>query len=259
MDFQIIAYVILFTFIGSILSLGGGLILLKRNLWEGENSVHLLSFAAGVLLATAFLDLLPEASVEAKESALIFPAALVGVVVFFFLERLFVNFHPHEENHNKEIDPEGSRRKSVVNLVLFGDGFHNFIDGFVIATSFMVSVPLGITTSLAVAAHEIPQEISDFTLLLRSDLGAKKAIVFNILSGLTALIGAVLALFMAGFIEPYLGLILAFTAGMFVYIAASDIIPELQHIYLTERKSHQAIFFIVGIATVYLSIKFLGI
>lgn len=256
MNLETFLYVMVFTFIGSIASLAGGLILLKKKLWEGENSVHLLAFAAGVLLATAFLDLFPEALKESANNPNVFTAALLGLVIFFFLERFFVSFHPHI---NKEEELESSRRKSIVSLILFGDGFHNFIDGFVIATSFLVSIPLGITTAFAVAAHEIPQEISDFTILLRSNLGAKKAITFNIISGFTAIIGALIALFMADSIKPYLGLILAFTSGMFIYIAASDIIPELQHIYLKERKWHKAIFFVIGIVTVFLTIQILQV
>lgn len=256
MSIETIIYVLVFTFIGSIVSLAGGFILLKKNLWQGENSTHLLSFAAGVLLATAFLDLLPESLAEAFVKDSIFLACLIGLVTFFFLERLFVSFHPHEDGEEKL---EGSRRKSVVSLVLFGDGFHNFIDGFAIASSFLVSVPLGITTALAVAAHEIPQEISDFVILLRSDIGVKKAVIYNVLSGLTAMVGALIALFISDIIEAYLGLILAFTAGMFIYIAASDIIPELQHLYLKDRKSHEAIFFIVGILAVFVTIKLLHV
>lgn len=256
MNLETFLYVMVFTFIGSIASLAGGFILLKKKLWEGENSVHLLAFAAGVLLATAFLDLFPEALKESANDPNIFIAALVGLVVFFFLERLFVSFHPHV---TKEEEIDGSRRKSIVSLILFGDGFHNFIDGFVIATSFLVSIPLGIITAFAVAAHEIPQEISDFTILLRSNLGARKAILFNILSGLTAIAGALIALFTADLIKPYLGLVLAFTAGMFIYIAACDIIPELQHIYLKERNWHQAIFFVIGILAVFLTIQILHV
>lgn len=255
MNLEIVLYILGFTFIGSILSLAGGFILLWKKIWEGENSVHLLAFAAGVLLATAFLDLLPEALEESNSSPDIFVATMLGLVTFFFLERILVSFHPHNDTSSLE----GSRRKAVVNLILFGDGFHNFIDGFVIASSFLVSIPLGVVTSLAVAAHEIPQEISDFTILLKSDIGAKKAIIFNILSGLTAMLGAITTLFLADLLEPYLGLILAFTGGMFIYIAASDIIPELQHIYLKDRKWHQAAFFVIGIVTVFLTIKLLHV
>lgn len=245
MNLETIIYIFLFTFIGSILSLLGGFLLLSRRIWRGETTVHLLAFAAGVMIATSFLDLLPEALHESGNNPNIFFAALLGLVVFFFLERLLISFHPHEEENI-----EAAKQESLVSLVLVGDGLHNFIDGFVIAGSFFVSTELGIITALAVAAHEIPQEISDFTILLRSGIKASKAIFFNIISGLTALLGAILAIFLAEPLEPYLGLVLAFTAGMFIYIAAAGLIPELQHLYLKERKWHQAVFFLVGIGTI---------
>lgn len=252
MSFETIAYIFVFTFIGSILSLVGGFVLLSKKIWRGETTVHLLAFAAGVMIATSFLDLLPEALKESASDPNIFLAALIGLVVFFFLERALISFHPHEKDNLEE-----AKQESLVKLVLFGDGVHNFIDGFVIASSFFVSIELGIVTAIAVAAHEIPQEISDFTILLRSGMKASKAIVFNILSGLTALIGSVMAIFLAKVIEPYLGLVLAFTAGMFLYIAAAGLLPELQHLYLKDRKWHQAIFFLIGIVTVFITIKFL--
>lgn len=252
MNPETVVYIFAFTFIGSILSLFGGLILLKRKVWEGETGVHMLAFAAGVLIATSFLDLLPEALHESGDDVNIFLAAMLGLVVFFFLERVLISFHPHEKEQLEQ-----AKQQSLVSLILLGDGLHNFIDGFVIAGSFLVSTELGIITALAVAAHEIPQEISDFTILLRSGMKASKAIWFNILSGLTALIGAVMAIFLADFIEPYLGLVLAFTSGMFIYIATVNLIPELQHTYLKERKWHQTAFFLIGIIAVYLTIQFL--
>lgn len=252
MEINTVFNILLFTFIGSVLSLLGSFILLSKKIWQGETPTHLLAFAAGVLIATSFLDLLPEALHESGDDPNIFLAALVGIVVFFFLERILINFHPHEESSGDEV-----KQQSLVGLVLLGDGLHNFIDGFVIAGSFFVSTELGIITALAVAAHEIPQEISDFTILLRSGMKASRAIWFNILSGLTAMVGAVLAIFVAAAIEPFLGLVLAFTGGMFIYIAAANLIPELQHIYLKERSWHQAAFFLLGIIAVYLTILFL--
>ncbi len=253
MEINTIFNIILFTFIGSILSLLGSLVLLTKRIWQGEIPTHLLAFAAGVLIATAFLDLLPEALHESGENPNIFVAALVGLIVFFLLERVLISFHPHEQV-GKEVS-----QKSLVSLVLLGDGLHNFIDGVVIAGSFFVSTELGIITALAVAAHEIPQEISDFTILLRSGMKASRAILLNVLSGLTALLGAVLAIFMFELVESYLGLLLAFTGGMFIYIAAANLIPELQHIYLKDRKWHQIAFFLIGVVSVYLTILFLHI
>ncbi len=252
MSIETISYILLFTFIGSILSLLGGFLLLSKKIWKGETPTHLLAFAAGVLIATSFLDLLPEALHESGDDPNIFLAALFGVVTFFFLERILISFHPHEQVEDSEV-----KQKSLVSLILLGDGAHNFIDGFVIAGSFLVSTELGIVTAIAVAAHEIPQEISDFTILLRSGMKVSQAVAFNILSGLTALVGAVLTIFLSETIEPLLGLILAFTGGMFIYIAAASLIPELQHLYIKERKWHQAAYFLVGIIAVFLTIEFL--
>lgn len=252
MNIETIFYIIFFTFVGSILSLLGSFFLLSKKIWQGETPNHLLAFAAGVLIATSFLDLLPEAVHESGEDPNIFLAALLGVIVFFFLERLLISFHPHEGVDHNEI-----KQKSLVSLVLLGDGLHNFIDGFVIAGSFLVSIELGIITSLAVAAHEIPQEISDFTILLRSGMKTSRAIWLNLLSGLTAMVGAVLTIFMSDLIEPFLGLILAFTGGMFIYIAAVNLIPELQHLYLKERKWHQTVYFLIGNILVFIAIRFL--
>lgn len=252
MNLETIIYILIFTFVGSILSLAGGFMLLKRGLWEGENSVHLLAFAAGVLLATAFLDLLPEALHESSDNPNIFLGALFGIVVFFLLQRLIVSFHPHQSKVEDHVE-----QNSITSLILLGDGFHNFIDGFAIASSFFVDTRLGIITALAVGAHEIPQEISDFTILLKNGVKPAKAIWFNILSGLTAIAGAVVAIFISEQLQPYLGFILAFTAGLFIYIASANLIPELQHAYLKERKWHQTVFFAVGIVAVFLMIQFL--
>jgi zinc and cadmium transporter len=252
MDLSLILFIIIFTFLGSVVSLLGSFILLSRKLWQSELSTHLLAFAAGVLIATAFLDLLPEALHESDNNPNIFLAALLGIVLFFFLERVFISFHPHGDVEIDEI-----KDKSVINLVLLGDGLHNFIDGFVIAGGFFVSVEVGIITALAVAAHEIPQEISDFTILMRSGLKTSKALLMNALSGLTALIGAVLAMVFVETVELYLGLILGFTSGMFIYIAAVNLIPELQHTYLKDRSWHQSIYFVLGVLVVYLTVLFL--
>jgi len=143
--------------------------------------------------------------------------------------------------------------------VIVGDSFHNIIDGFAIATSFLASIPLGIITALAIAAHEIPKEISDFIILLRGGMKVKKAIIVNMLAGLAAMIGAFLTLLMSQIVEKNIGYLLSFTAGMFIYLASSTIIPELQHAYLTERKWHQGVFFLVGVLAVFFIIQILHV
>src|SRR3989344_3951971 len=152
---SILAYIILFTFLGSLGALVGGLILISNKNFALKVSHFLASFAAGTLLGAAFLDLLPEAAHEAEELGInIFLWTLIGILFFFFLERIIHWFHHHESKHQHEHEV-----KSTLPLIIIGDTVHNFIDGIIIAATFLVSIPLGIVTTLAVAAHEIPQEI----------------------------------------------------------------------------------------------------
>ena len=237
---MILSYIIIFTFFGSIASLAGSFFLLiKREITETFSNT-LISFAAGALIGVAFLDLLPEAMEESGGSSIFIPA-LLGFIGFFFAERFIQLFHHHHEHGEKP----------TVLLVLIGDGVHNFIDGVVITASFLTSIPLGITTALAVAAHEIPQEIADMGVLLACGLPKSKALLYNFLSALTALVGALLAFLFAAFVEQYLFVFLSVTAGFFVYISASDLIPQLHEKYLENRKFTQAFIFLFGILSIF--------
>lgn len=155
---SVLVYILLFTFLGSIVSLIGGIVLLAKEKLAIRISHFLSSFAAGALLATAFFDLLPEALEDAGEIN-IFLWTLIGMLTFFLLERSIHWFHHHD------IHPE-EKAKPVNILIILGDAVHNFIDGMVIAATFLVDIRLGIITALAVGAHEIPQEIGDFGILL---------------------------------------------------------------------------------------------
>ena len=241
---MILAYIIIFTFLGSIVSLAGSFFLLIRKALTETFSVKLVNFAAGVLISVAFLDILPEASKVAGENN-IFLWTLVGFVVFFFAERFIQLFHHHH----------GHGEKPTIALVIIGDGVHNFIDGVAIAASFLTSIPLGITTSLAVAAHEIPQEIADMGILLSSGLSKSKALIYNFASALTALAGALIAYFFAPLVQSHLYIFLSITAGFFIYIAASDLIPQIHEKYLEDRKYSQILIFILGIASVIIFTK----
>lgn len=188
-------------------------------------SHFLASFAAGILLGTAFFDLLPEAVHEGGEKGIdVFFWALFGIVSFFLLERFIHWFHHHEEFHDSEKDS-----KSTLPLIVFGDTMHNFIDGVIIAATFMVNVPLGIATSISVFAHEIPQEIGDFGLMLHKGLKPKKIILVNILSAAVSITGAIITYFLGNILVGYIPALLALTAGFFIYIASSDLIPEIHH------------------------------
>jgi len=239
---MILVYIIAFTLIGSILSLFGSLFLLLKQKITQNFSQKLISFAAGALIATAFLDLLPEAA-ELKEGPQIFLFSLLGFVSFFFAEKYIRLFHYHH----------GHGEKPSTVLVLAGDGIHNFVDGVAIAVAFLVSIPLGIVTTIAVASHEIPQEIADMGVLLANGLPKARALIFNFLSAITALIGAIAAFLLAGRIEGYLYIFLAVAAGHFIYIAASDLIPELHEKSRGKRDIGSILIFVLGILTIYLS------
>lgn len=249
-----LAYILVFTFIGSIVALAGGLILLARERLALKISHFLASFAAGVLLGAAFFDLLPEASHEGEKLGInIFFWTLVGILIFFLLERAIHWFHHHEEHHqdHKEV-------KTTVPLIVIGDTMHNFIDGVVIAATFMVSAPIGIVTALSVFAHELPQEIGDFGLLLHKGLKRRRIIVVNVLSAAVAFAGALLTYSLGNVLEPHLPKLLALTAGFFIYIASSDLIPEIHH---EKRRKHALLetgLLLLGVFVIWLSVTFLA-
>ena len=246
-----LAQIILLTLLGSILSLSGGLLLLYRKTWNHNFSLFLTSFAAGVLLATAFLDLFPESLEHLEETGGgdVFVPALLGIITFFLLERTLVWFHHHHDAHGV---------KPTIWMITIGDGVHNFIDGVAIAATFMVNPAIGVTTALAVAAHEIPQEIADFSVLLSHGLSRARAIVFNVGSALTAIVGAVGMYYFSDSLGNYLGQIMAFTAGMFSYIALSDLIPELHHTQNNKETLPQILAFLIGIGVMLMVKNILG-
>ena len=235
-------YIILFTFLGSIVSLIGGILLLAKEKFALKISHFLSAFAAGTLLGTAFFDLLPEA-VEGGEGLNIFFWALLGILIFFLLERFIHHHHDH---------PKG--QKNIVPLIVVGDSVHNFVDGVAIAATFLISIPLGVVTSLAVAAHEIPQEIADFGLMLHQGVKRGKVVWINLLSASAALLGAVLTFLFQERIEGMLPAVLAITAGFFIYIAASDLIPEIHNRENRTIAFWETVMLLVGVLVIYLTI-----
>lgn len=248
---SVLIYILIFTFLGSIFSLIGGLILLSKEKLALKISHFFASFAAGVLLGSAFFDLLPEAFHEGEDFS-IFSWVLVGIVLFFLLERFIHWFHHHDEFHDHL-----KESKSTVPLIIIGDTVHNFIDGVVMAATFLVSIPLGIITALAVAAHEIPQEIGDFGLMLHKGMKRKKIILVNILSAAAAFIGAIITYLLGNILEGYISIFLALTAGFFIYIAASDLIPEIHHEKRKKFAAIETLLLLLGILLTWLSVAFL--
>jgi zinc and cadmium transporter len=239
--------ILLFTALGSVVSLIGGVILLFKKGWADKLTEPLSAFAAGALLGTAFLDLLPEAIEYAEEVAVdahsIFLWTLAGIIIFFLLERFVHWFHHHHE-HTEEA------KKPVGTLIILGDSIHNFIDGVAIAVTFLVDPALGVITTLAVGAHEIPQEIGDFAILLKAGYSRKKVLWLNVLSACSALLGAILTFMVGPSIAGALPILLAVTAGFFIYIALSDLVPEI-HAWGTKKLAiTESALLILGIAVV---------
>lgn len=243
-----LGYILFFTFIGSVAALAGGFVLLAREKLALKISHFLASLAAGVLLGSAFFDLLPEAVHEAEDSEInVFFWTLFGIILFFLIERTIHWFHHHEEHHEHKRES-----KSTLPLIIIGDSMHNFIDGVVIAATFMTNPQLGMVTALAVFAHELPQEIGDIGLMIHKGLKRKKVIMINLLSAGLSFAGALITYSLGNFLESYIPILLAVTAGFFIYIATSDLIPEIHY---EKRKNYALIesaLLIAGILIIWL-------
>lgn len=232
-------YILAFTLFGSLAGLGGGLLLLWKENLAKKASMYLVSFAAGVLLGASFLDLMPEA-LESSSGNMIY--VLLGIVVFYVAEKSLLWYHCHDKN---TCDIHTSSY-----LVVFGDIVHNFLDGVAIAVSFLVNVPLGITTSLAVFFHEIPQEMGDFSILLHGGMPRMKVLFYNFVSALFALAGATLTYMFSPIISPISTFFVAIVAGGFIYIATADLIPET-HKSLGEGTLKQVVALLLGILVIW--------
>jgi zinc and cadmium transporter len=207
--------------------------------------LFLVSFAAGGLLGDAFLHLLPEAAEETGLTIEVSLAVLVGLLTFFILEKFIAWRHCHIPTSKEHPHP-------VALMNLIGDGLHNFTDGLVIGASFMISFPLGIATSLAVIFHEIPQEIGDFGVLIHGGFSREKALIFNFLSALTAVAGVIFILLIGPKFMDLVSLLVPFTAGGFIYIAGSDLIPELHKETDLKKSAFQLLGLLLGIGVMLL-------
>ncbi|OGJ61994.1 hypothetical protein A3C37_00640 [Candidatus Peribacteria bacterium RIFCSPHIGHO2_02_FULL_53_20] len=182
--------------------------------------VYFVSLAAGVLLGEVFLHILPEITEETGMTAVTSMGILIGILASFVIEKIIHWHHCH-------VLPSSEHHHPVGMLALVGDGIHNTVDGALIAGSFLVSSELGIATTIAIALHEIPQEISDYALLIYSGYTRKAALLWNFCSALTAIIGALIVLLSRSEHPEFLTILMAFAAGNFLYIAGADLIPEL--------------------------------
>ncbi len=214
----------------SVISLAGLVILsIRESLLR--NLLHLIvALAAGTLFGDALIHLLPEA-LEGTASPLVVSAAAIGGILGFFALEKFLHWHhhhstPQEEAEEAHVEHVQGSIHPLGRLVLVSDAVHNFVDGLIIGASYLVSTEIGIATTIAVILHEIPQEVGDFGLLLHAGYSRARALFVNFLSALSAIVGTIVMFSIPG-VEEYAPIILAFTAGAFLYIAGTDIVPEL--------------------------------
>ncbi len=247
----ILVTIIFATFLISLTAFVGALTLFFKKQLIDKILLIFVSFSAGALMGGAFLHLLPKAILKVgfNSSAILdlFLFFLLGFCVFFVLEQFIRWHHCHSTNH---------KIKPVSYLILIGDAIHNFIDGLVIAASFAISFSTGVTTTLAIALHEIPQEIGDFGLLIYGGFDRKKALLFNFASALTVVLGGIVGYGLYALMDTSIVFLLPFAAGNFVYIASSDLIPEIKHKDNTKESVIHFIAFVFGISLMF-GVKFL--
>lgn len=241
---MVLENILLATFTVSAISLVGILTLSMNDKLLHRLLPLFVALAAGSMLAAAFFDLLPE-SLAASGADFSLPLVLAGIVLFFLIER-FLHWHHHHKHHHAS----DKKECPVTWLNLIGDGLHNFIDGTVMAAAFMASPALGWATTLAIIAHEIPQEVGDFSLLVWGGFSKKKALALNFLIALAAMAGALLAFYLAPVVPGLISMLLPLAAGQFIYMACVDLVPELHKEKDLRRSLAQLAAFLAGIGLI---------
>lgn len=271
---SLLAWIVAFSLIGGILSvLVAAIFLLLPEKFRGQLVPHLVSFAIGALLGAALLGLLPHAleNPVVEDSHTIFLVVLLGLLGFFLLEKLVLWRHCHVDHceahspgqetaapaldhaHDHAAHALGRQQRATGVMVLVGDGIHNLVDGVLIAAAFLTDIHLGIVTAIAIATHEIPQEVGDFAVLLHSGYSRGRALFYNVLSSLGTLVGALLAYWSLQDMQDILPYALAIAASSFIYIAVADLIPGLhKRLEITATIQQLALIF-AGATVIYLT------
>ena len=264
----VLFYIIAATLLGGVLSLAAaGLVALTlASRWMS----HMVSFAVGALLAVAFLDVLPEALRRSSSNEALLATLLAGLLLFFLLEKAALwrhshvgaddagdeHGHGHQHGHQSHSGDHGHQgghdhgRPATAAMVLIGDGFHNFVDGILIAAAFTADVRLGIATAAAVMIHEIPQEVGDFMVLLHSGYDRRWALFWNFVSSLTAVVGGVLGYLLLDVMQQALPYVLALASASFIYVAMADLIPGMQRRWDAKAAVWQIFLIAAGIASI---------
>lgn len=258
----LILWIVVFTALGGVLSvLAASALLLLPKETHVRVLPQLVSFAIGAMLGATFLGVLPEA-LEAPgvdDPRTITVAVLLGLLVFFLLEKLVIWRHCHvdeceahgSDRHGPDI--EQAQRRAAGNLILIGDAIHNLVDGVLIAAAFLADIHLGVVTSLAVIAHEIPQELGDFAVLLNSGFSRGRALAYNVLTSLTTIGGGVAAYYSLAAAQQAVPYVLAVAAASFIYIAVADLIPGLHRRPELGAALQQAVLIACGVGVILLT------
>ncbi len=244
---HVFIWILIATIADGLVSLVGAFSLFLKEKILKKIIFALVAFSAGALLSGAFFHLLPEA-LERIEATLAFGFVLIGFILFFLIEKILRWHHCHKN--------EKCKTHPFTYLILVGDGVHNFLDGLIIAASFIIGIPFGIITTLMILAHELPQELGDFGILVYGGFSRIKALLFNFLSQLTAVAGGIIGYFISKSVESFVPYVLPFAAGGFFYIAASDLIPEFHKEPGLKKSLSSFSFFILGIG-IMLTLKLL--
>ena len=239
--------ILIATIIISLIAFVGAFTFLLKKELLNKALLVLVALSTGALLGGAFLHLLPEAIAEKDADLAVFLYLLLGFSIFFVLEQFLHWRHQHSAAPNV---------KPFSYLILVSDAVHNFIDGLVIAASFVTSFPLGVATTLAVSLHEIPQELGDFAVLIYGGFRPKRALLLNFIAQLTAILGGVTGYLASSVMQTSVIYLLPFAAGNFIYIAAADLIPEIKHQVSLRRSVIHFVVFLIGIA-IMLAIKYI--
>lgn len=253
---SLLLWIVGFTLLGGLLSaLAASLFLLASDALRRRLVPHLVSFATGALLGAALLGLLPHAIEGAGTENVhrVGLAVLFGILIFFVLEKLVLWRHCHHDECEAHSPGEQQRDAASASMVLIGDGLHNLLDGVLIGAAFLTDIHLGVVTSVAVIAHEIPQEVGEVAVLLHGGMSRAKALVYNVLISLTTVIGGVAAYFGLAQAESALPYVLAVAASSFLYVAVADLIPGLHRKVDAPTSILQVALIALGIAVIYFS------
>jgi zinc and cadmium transporter len=243
-----LSIIIAVCFFGSLLSLTLAFLFSKLKMVNYAD--YFVSFAVGTLLGAAFLEIIPHAYELSKDLHQISLIVLIGILVFFILEKLLVWRHCHGshcENHSPVVNHDVKKGS----ILIIGDCFHNFIDGILIASAFIVDINLGLITALAIIVHEIPQEISNFSILINSGYSLSRTLLMNIITGCAMILGAILAYFVLNDLEFLIPMILSFAASSMIYVAISDLIPSLHKKVEIKQTFQQTFSIFFGVLIIY--------